>query len=314
MTTSHNDESDSRSFRIGVVCALLAHVCWGFFPLYWRMVGSVSSFSLTAHRVVWSFLILATLCTIVPRLRRSFWKWHGRRTLAIYATAAVMIGINWLAFLYAVGTDRVLQASLGYYINPLVNVLLGVVILHERLRVPQRVAVVLAAIGVGVMAVAGEGVPWIALTMALSFGLYGLLKKKATLGPFEGLAMETGILFPFAATYLCLAPPSVDGQPLSTATWILLVCGGAITITPLALFAVAAKRVPLSTIGILQYIGPTLQWIVGAIVLGEPVSTTKFIGFAFVWAGVLVFIAGDHVLNRIRRPTANHETQLEYDR
>ncbi|TWU57845.1 EamA-like transporter family protein [Rubripirellula reticaptiva] len=204
-----------------------------------------------------------------------------------------MIGINWLAFLYAVESNQVLQASLGYYINPLVNVLLGVMILREKLYVPQMVAVGLAGIGVLVMTIAGSGVPWIALSMALSFGIYGLLKKKAPLGPFEGLTLETGILFPIAATYVLIGFQSPNAASLSALTWALLMIGGAVTITPLALFAVAAQRVPLSTIGILQYVGPTMQWIVGAIILGEPVSTSQFIGFAFVWAGVVVFIAGN---------------------
>ncbi len=228
----------------------------------------------------------------------------------IHAGAAVMIAVNWLAFLYAVGSDQVLQASLGYYINPLVNVLLGVVILHETLRVSQIIAVGLAAVGVLVMTVAGSGMPWIAIAMVLSFGIYGLLKKKASLGPFEGLTLETGMLFPIAATYLVMQSGSPTTAELSSSTWVLLVLGGGVTITPLALFAVAAKRVPLSTIGILQYIGPTLQWIVGAIILGEPVSTYQFVGFGFVWAGVVVFITGDHAstwwkLRTKARPTSD---------
>ncbi|TWU56972.1 EamA-like transporter family protein [Rubripirellula tenax] len=294
MNDANISATDLRSYRVGVVFAILAHVCWGFFPLYWRMLRSVSAVELTAHRVVWSFAILTVLTVSVQRLRHLVWRRHPRWTIAIYAAAAVMIAINWLAFLYAVGTDRVLQASLGYYINPLVNVLLGVAVLGERLKRSQIIAVVSAAIGVGVMAVAGSGMPWIALTLALSFGSYALLKKKATLGAFEGLTLETGMLLPIASIYL-IATSQSDPSSYTSATWSLLVLGGAVTITPLALFAVAAKRVPLSTIGILQYVGPTLQWIVGAIILGEPISTSQFIGFAFVWAGVIVFIAGDKI-------------------
>ncbi|MGB7325256.1 MAG: EamA family transporter RarD [Rubripirellula sp.] len=275
-------------------CALLAHVCWGVFPLYWRMIGGVPSVALTAHRVIWSFVLLTILTVSVQRFRKIVWTRHSKRTLFIHACAALMIGINWIAFLYAVESNQVLQASLGYYINPLVNVLLGVMILGEKLYVPQMVAVGLAAIGVLVMTIAGSGMPWIALSMALSFGFYGLLKKKATLGAFEGLTLETGILFPLATTYVVIGFQSPTAATLSPLTWALLMIGGLVTVTPLALFAVAAKRVPLSTIGILQYVGPTMQWIVGAIILGEPVSTYQFIGFAFVWAGVVVFITGNH--------------------
>ncbi len=264
------------------------------------MLGTVSALELTAHRVVWSFVILAILTLSVRRLRSLVWRRHSRTTILVYAAAAAMIAINWLAFLYAVGTERVLQASLGYYINPLVNVLLGVVVLGERLKTSQMIAVGLASIGVGVMAVAGSGMPWIALAMALSFGCYALLKKKATLGAFEGLTLETGMLFPIASTYLIAVSQSTSAPANSSATWMLLVLGGAVTITPLALFAVAAKRVPLSTIGILQYVGPTLQWIVGAIILGEPVSSSQFVGFAFVWAGVIAFIAGDQIIHGMR--------------
>jgi chloramphenicol-sensitive protein RarD len=291
-------EGDHR-LRTGIVCVLLAHVIWGFFPLYWRLLDSISAVSLTAHRIVWSFLIASLLCSAIRPLRSRLWCRHPRKTLAIHAVAAVMIGINWLAFLYAVNSGHVLQSALGYYINPLVNVMLGVVILKERLTFLQTFAVVLAAIGVCVMSLVGEGIPWLSLVMAFSFGFYALLKKQASLGAIEGLTLETGTLLPFALCYLLLLSPSsapgAGNDPSLTAaysasTWAMLVFGGALTLSPLALFAFAAPRVPLSMIGILQYIGPTLQWICGAVLLSEPVSNSKLAGFGFVWAGVFVFI------------------------
>lgn len=207
----------------------------------------------------------------------------------IHAGAAVMIAINWMAFLAAVNSDRVLQSALGYYINPLVNVLFGVVFLRERLRLPQSVAVGLAALGVAIMATAGQGMPWLSLTMAFSFAFYALLKKQATMNPIAGLAMETGILFPIAAGYLIWFSPSAAAG-YSAFSWTLLVLGGALTLSPLILFAFAAPRLPLSMLGIVQYVGPTLQWICGAFVFEEPVSKTELFGFAFVWAGVIVFM------------------------
>lgn len=288
-----------RSTRIGIGCALSAHVMWGCFPLYWRLLESLSSLTLTAHRIVWSFALLIVITAIVPSMRRIVFTIPGRRTLAIYTAAAIMIGINWLAFLYAVGTDQVLQASLGYYINPLFNVLLGVVVLGERLYLLRWVAVALATVGVLIMTIAGEGVPWIALSMASAFGIYGLLKKKAPLRALEGLTLETGLLFPIAIAYFLFAPQTGDPR-YTNAMWIFCALGGVITVTPLALFSIAAKRIPLSTIGILQFVGPTLQWIVGTVILGEPVSTAQLGGFVFVWAGVLVFIFGR------RRKTTSH--------
>lgn len=261
------------------------------------MLGWVSAASLTAHRIVWSFLVASLLCLAVGSLRTRFWKRHDRRTLAIHAAAAVMIAINWMAFLAAVNSDRVLQSALGYYINPLVNVLFGVIFLHERLRTQQSVAVGLAAIGVGIMATAGQGMPWLSLAMAFSFAFYALLKKKATMNPAVGLAMETGILFPVAASYLIWFSPSAAAG-YSALSWLLLVLGGVLTLCPLVLFAYAAPRVPLSMLGIVQYVGPTLQWILGAFVLEEAVSKTELFGFAFVWAGVIVFMRSSLRSNR----------------
>ncbi|QDV10569.1 EamA-like transporter family protein [Rosistilla oblonga] len=282
----------TRHERIGAMCAVGAHMMWGFFPLYWHLLDYVPSATLTAYRVIWSFLLLMTLSIAMPQLRRALLQLREPRKLAIYAATATMIGINWGAFMYAVGSGQVLQASLGYYINPLLNVLLGVVVLGERLKPFQWIAVGFAAIGVAVMVMMGSGMPWIALAMASAFAIYGLLKKKATLPPLEGLSIETGLLFPAALAFLLLQSPDPGAQPYSPVTWLLLIIGGALTIAPLALFATAAKRVTLTTIGILQYVGPTLQWFVGVVLLGEAFGGSKLIGFLFVWTGVTVFIVG----------------------
>ncbi len=278
---------------------------WGFFPLYWRLLDSIPSATLTAYRVIWSFLLLISLALVMPRLRGTFRYLRDPRSLMLCIAAAMMIAVNWGAFMYAIGSDQVLQASLGYYINPLLNVLLGVVVLGERLKRFQWLAVGLAAVGVTVMAWASSEVPWIALTLASAFAIYGLLKKKVPLPPLEGLMVETGLLFPLALIFLMMRSDISQAAAYSWTTWMLLIVGGLVTITPLALFAVAAKRVSLSTIGILQYVGPTLQWFVGAIILGEPFHGSKLIGFAFVWVGVIVFVIGGLMTQSRSRESRN---------
>lgn len=265
---------------------------WGLFPLYWRLLDSLTPATITAHRVVWSFVLLVLLSLGMPRLRTSLGYLRNRRNLVICSGAAAMIALNWGGFMYAVGTDQVLQASLGYYINPLLNVVLGVVVLGEQLKRFQWIAVGSAVIGVAVMTLGGTGVPWIALTVAGAFATYGLLKKKTQLPALEGMMVEMGLLFPIAVAFLMMQWPASSDAAYGSTIWTLLVLGGLISVTPLALFAVAAKRVTLSTIGILQYVGPTLQWFVGAILFDEPFAGSKLVGFLFVWAGVIVFVVG----------------------
>jgi chloramphenicol-sensitive protein RarD len=285
-------QSAYRATQVGVLCAVSAHVMWGLFPLYWRLLDSISPATLTAHRVVWSFVLLVLLSVAMPRLRKTLGYLRDWRSLLVCGGAAAMIALNWGAFMYAVGNDQVLQASLGYYINPLLNVLLGVVVLGERLKRFQWLAVGSAIVGVAVMTLGGTGVPWIALTVAGAFATYGLLKKKSQLPALEGMTVEMGLLFPIAVMFLMTQWRTTNETAYDSTTWMLLVLGGLVSVMPLALFAVAAKRVTLSTIGILQYVGPTLQWFVGAILFGEPFAGSKLIGFLFVWAGVIVFVVG----------------------
>lgn len=291
------DENPAR-LRIGLVCAVAAHTLWGLFPLYWRMLGQIDAQQLVAHRVLWSFVLLSLLMPVLlsagqlggwAAFKRIFF---NLRYWSIYAIAAAMIAVNWLAFVYAVTHDRILDASLGYYINPLLNVLLGVVFLGERLAWQQWVAITMAAIGVSVMTVMGGGLPWPAIAMAGTFAVYGLIKKKAPLPALMGIWLETAVMVLPALAYLAWVESEGRGA-MSGGDWTttaLLVCGGLVTITPLTLFALATHRVPLSTIGVLQYVGPTLQLFVGAVVAGEPFDSSKLIGFAFVWCGILIFL------------------------
>ncbi|MEP3930933.1 EamA family transporter RarD, partial [Rhodopirellula bahusiensis] len=225
---------------------------------------------------------------------------RSRRVWTIYVIAAVMIAINWLAFIWAVNNNRVLEASLGYYINPLLNVVLGVVVLGERLRWPQWMAVGFAAIGVSVMAIGNGGLPWVSMAMATSFAIYGLVKKKASLPVLLGLMLEVTVLVIPAAIYLGMR--LADGvSTMQTGTSVefgMLLGAGLITIAPLAFFAAAVQRVDLSLMGILQYIGPTLQFLVGYVLFGETLDTSRKIGFVFVWTGLLIFLVASQFKRR----------------
>lgn len=290
--------SPSSSTRLGIIAAITAHVLWGVFPLYWKLLGNISPASLVSHRILWAFCFLLVL---VPLLMRSgheasadqfraaikSWKvWFG------YAFAAVLLAINWLAFIWAVTHGQVLQASLGYYINPLLSILLGVLVLQERLQLIQWLAVGIAAIGVTVMTIEGGGLPWASIAMASSFSVYGLIKKKSPLPSLSGLLLECTVLVTPAIMWLSFSQPELGrvNFPSETFQWALLVAGGLVTILPLALFAIATKRIPLSTAGVLQYVGPTLQFLVGAVLYGESFRGATIIGFSCVWVGSALYL------------------------
>jgi chloramphenicol-sensitive protein RarD len=299
--------------RIGLVCAILAFSLWGFFPLYWNLLDQFPSLALACHRVLWAFAWLAVLVPVLM-LRggevppRQFLRVIAApRVWSLYAFAAAMLAINWLAFLWAVNNNEVLQASLGYYINPLLSVLLGVFVLGERLEVSQWLAVCVAALGVTVMTLAGDGLPWASLAMASAFAMYGLAKKKTPLPSLSGLWVEvTVLLIPAALTAWLLAGTAehraVEFTPL---VWALLIGGGGLTILPLTLFAAGARRLPLSTVGVLQYIGPTLQFLVGTLINGEEFDWQKLVGFVCVWCGSIIYLAGSRRRMPRRPPASN---------
>lgn len=288
----------SASTRLGLCFAVTANVIWGLFPIFWQLLQGIPAVELVAHRIVWAFVFAGAIAAIRFRLSslaaRANFKdaLRSGKTWATYATAAVLIAINWGAFLYAVTHEQVLLSSLGYYINPLFNVLLGVVVLREKLSAARWGAVALAAVGVTVMTIALGTVPWVSLMMATSFAGYALVKKKAKLDALNGLFLETLILLPPTLIYLAFLQQSGNGSFTFGDPWRagLLILGGLFTLVPLAFFSAAAQRIPLTLVGILQYVGPTLQFIVGAFYFGEPLSTFTLIGFAFVWSGVAVFM------------------------
>ena len=277
----------------GLLFALGAYIFWGLFPIYWKWLQRVEAVQLIGHRITWSFVLLAIFIA-ATRQWQSFWRaaFH-RRVLLLYSVAAVLIGINWLVYVWAVNANFIVETSLGYFINPLLSVLMGVVILRERLRRWQWVPVGLAALGVLYLTVAYGRLPWIALTLAFSFGTYGLVKKLAPLGSLYGLTLETALLFIPAVIYLVYADFSGSGAFLHASLPInlLLVGEGAMTTIPLLMFASAAQRLPLTMIGLAQFLAPTLQFLLGVLVYKEPFDQTHLIGFSLVWLALILFVA-----------------------
>lgn len=275
----------------GVLYAAAAYAMWGVFPLYFKALQQIAPFEILVHRMVWSLAFIVIVLAV-----RRHWSWLGGalrqpKVIGGFAVSAVLLSGNWFIYIWAVNNGRVVDASLGYFINPLFNVLLGSLLLHERLRPVQWTAVGLAACGVAWLTWQGGGLPWIALLLAATFGLYGLLRKTATLGTLEGLAIETLLLFPAAAAYLVML--TLEGRngfaTASTTTQWLLVAAGPITAIPLLLFAAGARRIPLSLLGLLQYIGPTLQLLLGVWLYHEPFGGARLAGFALIWGALAVY-------------------------
>ncbi len=274
----------------GIVYAIGAYIIWGIGPIYWNQLETIPALQLIGHRIVWSFLLLVFVL-VVTRQLTAFRASLGLKTIGIYLAAALLIATNWYTYVWAVTHAFVVEASLGYFINPLFSVFLGMLIFRERLRPVQWVCVGLALLGVIYLTVTYGSLPWIALALATSFGLYGAIKKTAPLGSLFGLTLETGLLFLFALAYLigCEivgAGAFMHSTPLQN--W-LMVGAGLLTITPLLLFGAAAPKVPLTTIGLLQYVNPTLQFLLGVLAFHEPFSHDRLLGFGLVWISLVLF-------------------------
>jgi len=277
----------------GMLYAALAFLAWGLFPLYFKALRSIPAQEILAHRMAWSMLFLAAVL-----LWRRQWSWLAAvarqpRVLAGFAASALLLSTNWGIYIWAVNHDRVVDASLGYFINPLVNVVLGSVLLKERMRPLQWSAVALAAAGVVWLTWVAGHPPWISLALGLTFGFYGLLRKTAALGALEGLSLETMLLFPFAGGYLLWLAQAGENSfaaaaPLPQA---LLALSGPVTAIPLLMFAAAARRLPLSLLGLMQYVVPTMQLLLGVWLYHEPFGTGRLIGFALIWGGLVLYSA-----------------------
>lgn len=274
----------------GIITAASAYILWGFLPLYFKFVHDVPALETTVHRVIWSLLLLLAILAI----RRNFGVFRAslnRRTLLIFSASATLLAVNWLVYVYGVTSGFVVETSLGYFINPLVNVLLGTIFFRERLRLTQWVPIGLAALGVAYLTFSLGSPPWIALALAFTFGMYGLVRKVAPLGSLYGLTLETGMLFIPATAYLIYA--EITGTAYfghaGFATTALLMLLGVVTAVPLLLFARGARQVPMTTLGLLQYIAPTLQFLTGVFLYGEPVSSARLIGFAIIWTALAIY-------------------------
>lgn len=290
----------------GVTAALLAYGLWGLMPLYFSLMAPATAIEVVAHRIVWSLALLLLWLGVRGQLG-PLWRRLDARLLARLALAALLVSINWLTYVWAVTHGRTLDASLGYFLLPLFNVALGVLLLGERLTRGEWIGVMLAALGVGYLALVSPRLPWVALVLAASFGVYGLVKKQTELPAAEGMALETGLIaLPALAVlgWLATRGQLAFGQA-GAGTDALLISTGLMTTVPLVAFAVAARRLTLAALGMLQYISPTLQFLLGVFVLHEPVDAQRLAGFAAVWLGLLVFSAGAYRRHRTRLRHAN---------
>jgi chloramphenicol-sensitive protein RarD len=275
--------------RSGLAAGVAAYLLWGLFPLFWPLLEPARPVEILAQRIVWSFVFLAAVLSLTLGFR---WiRGLGRRRLGLLTIAAVLITVNWGTFIYGVNSEHVVETSLGYFINPLVTVALAVTVLRERLTLAQRAAVGIAAVAVAVLTIDYGRPPWIALTLACSFGLYGLIKNRAGVDGTQSLAVETAVLIVPALAYLAWLSSTGDNTfttegPGHTA---LIVAGGVATAIPLMLFGAAAIRIPLTTLGLIQYFTPILQFLIGVLVYGEPMPLTRLAGFALVWVALVVF-------------------------
>jgi chloramphenicol-sensitive protein RarD len=277
--------------RTGVLTGLAAYGAWGLFPLYFPLLEPAGGVEIVAHRIVWSLLFIAVLLTVLRRWSHVRAAVRDRRTMLVLAVAAVLIAANWLTFVYGVNSGHVVETSLGYFVNPLVSVLLGVVVFHERLRRLQWVAVGIAALAVVVLTVDYGRPPWIALTLALTFGLYGLMKKLVRVEAAPGLFLETLVVVVPALVVLGVLQGDGSGTfgGAGAGHALLLVSSGVATAIPLLLFAASTRRIPLSTIGLLQYLTPLMQLAIGVFVYDEPMPAARLAGFVVVWVALAVF-------------------------
>ena len=289
-----------RRSRAGLLYGIGAYSAWGVFPLYFHALAAVSPWVVLCHRIAWSALFLALVVSVRGEWRAVRPILRSRRNVALLSAGSLLIALNWLIFIYAVGSRQVVETSLGYFINPLLSVALGMIFLRERLRGWQWVAVVIVGVAVANLAVRGAGFPWIAVSLACSFGFYGLVRKTVDINSLHGLLVETTLLVPAALAALAFVP----ARSIPAPTLGLLSLVGIITAVPLLMFGAALRRLKLSTIGFLQYIGPTGQLLVALVVFHEPLDRVKLASFALCWLGIAVYTA-DSILTRHPQPVAD---------
>jgi chloramphenicol-sensitive protein RarD len=287
--------------RSGTLYVLTAYVVWGLLPIYWKALQSVPAPEILAHRIFWSFVFVSFLLWKQQRWAEFKWTFRSRSNLWICILTAAIIGSNWFIYIWAVIHDHIVDTSLGYFINPLITVLLGVIFLHEKLNRWQIIAFVLASLGVGYLTLEYGRVPWIALSLALTFGIYGLLRKTARIEALSGLTAETGLLSPLVLTYLLLLALKGESSAGSSpaAIHLLLLGSGLVTAGPLLWFTIGVRRIKLSTAGFLQYLAPSMQLLLGVVVYREPFTRTHLISFGLIWTALIIFsLSNTPLLNR----------------
>ena len=273
----------------GLLFGVSAYILWGLLPLYWKLVEEAGAYEILAHRGIWSLLICLSLLALRKQLKSAYEMVRSSRTFSLLFLASGLLTINWGVYIWSVTVNRVVEAALGYYITPLINVTFGVLLLREKLRPAQWIAVALAAAGVVILTLGYGSLPWIALVLAISWGSYSAIKKSLNLGALETLSLET--LFAFLPNLVFLLIIQGNGSAEFGSTWtisILLFGAGAATVIPLLLFNGSTTRLPLSTVGLLQYITPTIMFFIGIYINNEDISTTKVLGFAFIWLALAV--------------------------
>jgi chloramphenicol-sensitive protein RarD len=288
----------------GIFYAIGAYFLWGIFPIYWKLIHDVPALEIIGHRVVWAFLFALIVVAATKSWGGLKTAFKHRRILLTFVTTGILLSINWLVYVWAVNAGFIVETSLGYFINPLVNVVLGVIFLRERLRLWQWIPVGIASLGVLYLTISYGSLPWIGLTLAFSFGTYGLLKKTASLNSIHGFTLETGFLFLPALAYLTFLGFTGEGafphgSALETA---LLVLTGVATGLPLLLFGAAARLIPLSTLGFIQYLAPTLQFLIGVFVYHEAFSSDRMVGFGLIWFALIIYSIDSLNARRNRQP------------
>jgi chloramphenicol-sensitive protein RarD len=302
-------------YRQGLLCGFGAYLLWGSAPLFWPLVDDAGAIEILAHRVVWSLVIAGGLALIV--LQRGWWRpLFNRRTMIMLASAAALVSLNWGVYIWGVISGHVVESALGYYINPILTVLLGVIFLGERLAVAQWVAVGFAVAAVLVLTIDYGRPPWIALILAVSFATYGLLKNRINSGAIATLTVESALLTPLALGYLVML--QFTGQltfgHLGWSHTLLLACSGLVTVVPLMLFSAAAVRIPLSTLGLLQYLTPTAQFLLGVFYFGEAMPPARWVGFGLIWVALLILSGyGLTRISRARREPPDSATMTSND-
>jgi len=303
--------STDRAVRVGLLYGLVAYVLWGMVPLYFKSVARIPARELLAHRIVWSAILLTLVLALLGRSRELIACFGHARSLKLLLLSTLFIAGNWYVFIYSVLTDQIMQGSLGYFILPLVNVAIGTIFFRERMSRPQWLALVFAMSGVVVLTVRDGNLPWIALTLAFSFSIYGVLRKQAAVDGMVGLTVETLMLAPFALFYLgaCVVEDQLvfghDDRELD----ILVILSGLITSVPLICFAQAVQRLRIVTIGFLQYISPSLAFILAVTLYGEEFKPAYQAGYGLIWCGLAIFVA-DAVM-RLRKPKVEVEERIE---